>query len=588
MSDAMNEAWVEVLPDFSRFAKESERGIVDHLGAAGDRGSRRMGNTLVAGIGKFALPIAGAIAALGIGNLLADAVRTGIDQVAQAVVIGSDLNESVNALNVSFGAASEGVQALGRNASESLGVSNREFNSLAVRFESFASDIVGEGGDVVGFIDKLTTRGADFASVYNLDVAQALDLFRSGLAGESEPLGAFGLKLQEAEIRAVAYKNGIAEVGAELTQSEKIQARYLAIMEQTAKVEGDFADTSGELANQQRILAGSFEDAQGRLGEQLLPALTDLISLANSELMPILNDVVDEVGPILADALSQTVPLAKDLVEAFAPLIPDLARLAADSLPPLIEVMILLAPLMVDAAENTRSWFVLLDGLLGLLSGDMTVEEWRVQLQTLGGTFGEVVKWLGNVGFAFNDFQAGVGEAIGGVVDSIGVGIGQAVSFLASLPGRALEAVGNIGAVLRNSGRALIQGFLDGVQSMLRSVGDTFGGLMDFVRGFFPNSPAERGPFSGSGWTDFPNSAQALIDQWQSGLYPVEVPLEAVAPSLTTATATAMSERASQPLRGLTASGESVMVTLSPESVRAIADATLTAQRMTAWSGADA
>lgn len=87
MSDAMNEAWVEILPDFSRFATEAERGIVHNLGMAGDRCSAAMGTSLVAGVGKFAVPIAAAIAALGIGNLIGDAVRIGIDQVAASSVL---------------------------------------------------------------------------------------------------------------------------------------------------------------------------------------------------------------------------------------------------------------------------------------------------------------------------------------------------------------------------------------------------------------------------------------------------------------------------------------------------------------------
>jgi hypothetical protein len=71
---------------------------------------------------------------------------------------------------------------------------------------------------------------------------------------------------------------------------------------------------------------------------------------------------------------------------------------------------------------------------------------------------------------------------------------------------------------LANAGVALIQGFIDGITSMIGAVGDAVGGVMDFVAGFFPHSPADRGPFSGSGWADLRQSGLAIADQFNSGI----------------------------------------------------------------------
>jgi hypothetical protein len=53
----------------------------------------------------------------------------------------------------------------------------------------------------------------------------------------------------------------------------------------------------------------------------------------------------------------------------------------------------------------------------------------------------------------------------------------ELVTLLRSLPGRALEALGNIGSTLLNAGKSLIQGFIDGIKNMLGSVRDTLGDL---------------------------------------------------------------------------------------------------------------
>src|SRR5690606_36751766 len=84
------------------------------------------------------------------------------------------------------------------------------------------------------------------------------------------------------------------------------------------------------------------------------------------------------------------------------------------------------------------------------------------------------------------------------------------------LPRRAVEALGNVGRALFESGKALIQGFIDGIQSMVSAVGNAVSGVLDFVGGFFPNSPAKRGPFSGRGWTLY--SGRAVVEDFAAGM----------------------------------------------------------------------
>ena len=56
-----------------------------------------------------------------------------------------------------------------------------------------------------------------------------------------------------------------------------------------------------------------------------------------------------------------------------------------------------------------------------------------------------------------------------------------------------------------------------GIGEMLDAVGDAVGGVLEFARGFFPSSPAKRGPFSGSGWTALKKSGQATWQQYLNG-----------------------------------------------------------------------
>jgi len=223
-----------------------------------------------------AVAAAGAVAA---GKLAVDAVSA-----------ASDFEESVNAVNVAFGEAAQGVLEIGENASTAMGLSANEFNQAAVRFSAFAERVVGEGGDVAGFIGDVSQRAADFASVFNIEVSEALQVFQSGLAGEAEPLKRFGINLLQSEVAAFAMANGIAESSAAMTESEKVQARYGLLLEQTAKTQGDFRNTSDSLANSQRILRAEISDLQVEIGKALLPVAKDLVTTFANNLLPRLEE----------------------------------------------------------------------------------------------------------------------------------------------------------------------------------------------------------------------------------------------------------------------------------------------------------
>lgn len=219
----------------------------------------------------------------------------------EAVGAASDLAESMNAVAVTFGDASDGILALGENAATAVGMSTREFNTFAVGLAGFTKQIADSDAEVVRLTDDLSTRIADFASVMNLDVPEAADKFRQALSGSAEGMRAFGYDVSAAAVSQYALENGIADSAAAMTEAEKIQARYGLIMELTAGVAGDFANTSDGLANSQRILAAEMDNLKATVGEAMVPAL---------------QAVMGAVGPVveaftaLPEGLQQTIVLA--------------------------------------------------------------------------------------------------------------------------------------------------------------------------------------------------------------------------------------------------------------------------------------
>lgn len=286
------------------------KGAVDD---AGDAAKTSADNAGKSSGGAFGNSFKGALGALA-GVFAVDKIVGGLKS---AITEASGLGESVNALNVVFGDASGGIQQLGKESAQSLGLSNLEFNNLAVRFSSFAQTIAGPGGDVTRTLKDITGRASDFASVMNLEVADATALFQSGLAGESEPLRAYGIDLSAAAVEAYALEKGISASASSMTEAEKVQARYGLLMEKTSKTAGDFANTSSSLANQKRILSSSFKNTQATLGNLLLPALTAVYGFLNTTAIPVADRVLASLGG-LGSGFTRVKDGARGLFDLFA------------------------------------------------------------------------------------------------------------------------------------------------------------------------------------------------------------------------------------------------------------------------------
>jgi hypothetical protein len=95
-------------------------------------------------------------------------------------------------------------------------------------------------------------------------------------------------------------------------------------------------------------------------------------------------------------------------------------------------------------------------------------------------------------------------------------GIAAIVSLVRSLPGRAASALGGLAGLLYSKGRALIQGFINGIASMIGAVKAKVHSVVSAVTGFLPGSPAKEGPLSGRGYVKL--RAQRFMDDFAQGL----------------------------------------------------------------------
>lgn len=502
MADAWS-AWVEVLPDFTEFKKTADTHMTAVLGTAGTAGGKKAGTGVSAGIvGGITGALAfGALSVAGdVGRLIGNTIGNSINFALDGIDLASDLAETQTAVQQIFGPATAAINEFVSTANTALGQTQQQALDATKTFGALGQAAGLTGDDLSGFSTELVTLATDLASFNNTDVDTALNALRSGLSGESEPLRQFQVFLNDAKLKQAALTLGIYDGSGALTDQQRILAAHQVILESTTNQQGDFAKTSAGLAGQQKILASAFEDVQTKLGTALLPVMTELTTLAVNDLIPVLSDLIDQIGPELAASLSESLPAFKELVLAVAPLIPQLVQLGVEALPPLLDLFILLAPVLIDNAASSATMTAAFAGFLDLISGDTTLLELGVKLDEMGGSFSDFTKWV-----------ARAGSEVGRFLTQLAVNVMQ-------IPNTVRNAIGDLGGLLFNSGKSIIQGFINGINAMIAPVRNAVNSVMRLVAGFFPNSPAQFGPFSGAGWAALENSGKAIADQFSAGL----------------------------------------------------------------------
>lgn len=204
-----------------------------------------------------------------------------------AIAAARDLGESQNAVNKVFRDGADIIHQYGQVSAQTAGLSTREFNQLATSTGALLTNMGFGFEEAARQSVRLTTRAGDLASVFNTDVGDALEAINAGLRGETEPLRRFGISLSDTEILAKAVELGLAETTAEVDRHGKAVAALELVYEQSASAQGDFLQTSSELANAQRISAAEAENAQARLGQALVAPTTALQNLASQTLLSV-------------------------------------------------------------------------------------------------------------------------------------------------------------------------------------------------------------------------------------------------------------------------------------------------------------
>ena len=206
------------------------------------------------------------IVALGIGKIIKDSITTGMNAV-----------ESDSLFDTSLGNMADEVRAWSDTIANALGLSAVAMRKNTGVVYNMTTSMGVATDNALKMSKGVSLLAEDMASFYNLNSTEAFNKIRAGLTGETEPLKALGILVDENTIKQVAYSEGIATTGSELTQQQKVLARYVAILKQTGNAQGDLARTIDSPANQLRILKNQVGQLGLAFSNFLLPVVSAVL-----------------------------------------------------------------------------------------------------------------------------------------------------------------------------------------------------------------------------------------------------------------------------------------------------------------------
>lgn len=240
------------------------------------------------------------------------------------------------------------------------------------------------------------------------------------------------------------------------------------------------------------------------VAQALIPVIQTVLSVVGSIVSVVITvasqviSVVANAASVVASAIGLVMSVVSGLVAAVATFIGSIVSVVGGG--------IATAVAAVSGGVNAVVAFVgsLVSSALSLVSS---------LVSSIAGYFSTMVSTMAN---AAKQVYAAVTGAFSALVGAVSGHIGSFMNTISGIPGKVMDFFAGAGSWLVDSGRALIDGFTQGIQNAIGGALSAVSGAVSQIRSFFPFSPAKRGPFSGHGYTTY--SGKALMEGWAEGI----------------------------------------------------------------------
>lgn len=264
--------------------------------------------------------------------------------------------------------------------------------------------------------------------------------------------------------------------------SEEVQGLFSGIGLESLgeELSGAFNSVVGAVTGGLSTLALAFQSMVGPAIEYVKPIFEDFLT-ALKDAEPWLTLIAQVVGVVLAAAVAVAIEVFGAFIKCLTDVI-NWITLGYNNVKQFVDgVYAFFTVTVPQAIQDMITWFQQLPGKVseGLATAKSKVAEFASNVKTKA-------------------IEAGKG-----FLNGVKNGFSSAVDFVKGIPGKILNALGDLGSLLIESGKSMLRGLANGISQGVQGAIDAVKKGLSDIRSFFPFSPAKRGPFSGHGWVSY-------------------------------------------------------------------------------------
>lgn len=337
-----------------------------------------------------------------------------------AVKSFSDLQETLNKVDVSFGNQSATVKAWAQDSIKSMGLARQSALDATALFGDMGTGMGQTQTEASKMSMGLTQLGADMASFKNVSFERAQTALAGIYTGETEALKGLGIVMTQTNLEEFARSKGINKSMQEMSQAELVQLRYNYVMEKTKNAQGDFVRTSDGIANKTRIQAERTKELSAQFGEKLAPAYNKLLD-TGGKILDFFNKLSDGqqkallIGVAVIAALGPLIMIIGNLITVVKALNVAFMFLAANPIVLAITAIILviagLAFLIIKNWDTIKTFFI---GLWNTVK-----KAFESFTKWVAGIFGPIIDGIVKAWESIVGFFTGLWNTVVGVFNAI-------------------------------------------------------------------------------------------------------------------------------------------------------------------------
>lgn len=265
--------------------------------------------------------------------------------------------------------------------------------------------------------------------------------------------------------------------------------------------------------------------------QALIPIIMQIASVAIpailgvvQKVLPIVQGVITTVVPAIIGAVQTLIPMILGMVPPIMSIVNSVLGVLGPAIQWLLPIVVGIFNAIVTQVQGAIQIITaVLTSVAALLRGDFS-GAWEAIKGVVDGAI-TFVKGIieqgmaiisGITGQSVEQIKQTFSDGWSLIVDTVSTKAGEMIEYVKNIPGKITDALGNLGDLLLGSGKALMDGFTQGIKDGVSSAIDAASGAVQSVRDFFPFSPAKRGPFSGRGYTD--RSGKALVGDFAKAM----------------------------------------------------------------------